>query len=166
MSIDLTVKEKMSKTVQVVQDQDENKSALSLGNNAVQIKGKDICGTSLPLMMEQDTTGLIYSPEVDGEKNTLGRFLRFAHKPDNQVDPFIIDFGIDKKGTLTISGNNSWRGKDFVPILKITQNGDVTITGNLTVEKSIIYQGCGGAGEPDKGMVMNTTTKVIGWESN
>ena len=141
MSLDLVVPNQLGTNlggVQQVSDQNNNPSALYLSSNSVKVKGQDICGFALPVFLEQNTSGMTYTPAL-GPNNTLGRFIRFAN--NTSTGSWFYDVGIDQNGNLFINGNNSANGPTNAPILKISQQGEVTITGDLIVQGRIFNPG-------------------------
>jgi hypothetical protein len=110
MSIDLTIANPISGTLQAVQDQNNNASALSIASNMVQINGQDVVGGALPLIVQ----GVAVN---DGD--TWGRLIRLA-SPSGAF----FDIGIDQNGNLFFNTPNSTQ---TAHALTISPTGVVTI---------------------------------------
>jgi hypothetical protein len=72
MSIDLVVPTNISPSLQPIQDQNGDASALSVATNAVTIVGQDIVGSALPLVIQgngvgqgQQTFGRIFASSTE-----------------------------------------------------------------------------------------------------
>jgi hypothetical protein len=118
MSIDLVVPTNISPSLQPIQDQNGDASALSVATNAVTIVGQDIAGSALPLIIQCNAVG-------PGQK-TFGRILRLVNGNLGQSGTY--DFAVDASGSLQLYtvGNTS------NPALTITQLGAVSIP-NLAI---------------------------------
>lgn len=112
MSIDVTVPASFSQGTQNVQDQNGASSALSLATNAAVIKGQDVVGSAMPLVIQ----GL---PVGTGQQ-TWGRLLRLVG-PGNQF----FDLGIDSNGNLFLNGPGSTATNH---LLTISTTGVITIS--------------------------------------
>ena len=110
MSIDLTIANPISGTLQAVQDQNNNASGLSIATNSVQITGQDVVGGALPLVV----TGT----QVTGG-DSWGRLIRLA----SPTGAF-FDIGIDQNGNLFFNTSNSTQTSHA---LTISPTGVVTI---------------------------------------
>lgn len=113
MSIDVTVPASFSQGTQNVQDQNHASSALSLATNMAHIKGQDVVGGALPLIIE----GL----PVGGGAQTWGRLLRLTGPGPGQF----FDLGIDSHGNLFLNGPGSTATNH---LLTISPTGVITIS--------------------------------------
>lgn len=113
MSIDVTVPASFSQGTQNVQDQNGASSALSLATNAAAIKGQDVVGSAMPLVIQ----GL---PVGTGQQ-TWGRLLRLVGTGSNQF----FDLGIDGNGNLFLNGPGSTATNHLVTI---SPTGVITIS--------------------------------------
>ena len=123
MSFSLVIENPISDTMQDVEDSDGNTTPFRIGAQTVRIRGTDTVGGSFPLRV----TGLT-SPEAFDSGTTWGRILRLQDLGTTQN---FYDIGIDKSGNLFISMHK----KD--PILTISPEGNVTISGDLTVNGTL-----------------------------
>jgi hypothetical protein len=123
MSIDLVVPTKISPSLQPIQDQDGDASALSVATNAVTIIGQDIVGSALPLVIQGNG--------VAQGQQTFGRILRLVNGKLGTGGMF--DFAVDAGGNLQLYAG----GQTSNPALTITPQGAVSIPNlaiaNLTV---------------------------------
>ena len=113
MSLDLVVANSISSGSQTVQDQNGASSALSLATNQVTVKGQDIVGGALPLILQG-------SPVGTGQQ-TWGRIIRLVGFAGSAT---FFDIGIDQNGNLFLNGPNSTQTNH---IITISPNGTITI---------------------------------------
>jgi len=123
MSIDLVVPTKISPTLQPIQDQEGDASALSVATNAVTIAGQDIVGGALPLVIQGNA--------VAPGQQTFGRILRLV---SGQLGTGgMYDFAVDPGGNLQIFAGGQTSNAAFT----ISPQGAVSISNlaiaNLTV---------------------------------
>jgi hypothetical protein len=116
MSIDLTVPNALSGTLETVSDQNGTASGLQLGTESTQVVGQDVVGQSLPLV--------IVGTPVNGQQS-YGRILRLQ-RGDNTAGQF-FDIGIDENGTLFVNNGQADPSDPQARVLTITQAGAVTI---------------------------------------
>lgn len=110
MSIDLTIANTISGTLQPVQDQSNNASALSIASNAVLISGQDVVGGALPLVVQGAAVT---------QGDSWGRLIRLA----SPTGAF-FDIGIDQNGNLFFNTSSSTQTSHA---LTISPTGVVTI---------------------------------------
>jgi hypothetical protein len=110
-SNELAVQGPISGTLQTVQDENGNNTALVLANNAAQIIGQDVPGGALPLLVS-GTAGGGGSPS----NPSWGRVIRIKTEPGANF----FDMGIDKSGNFFINGPGSSPSEH---VLAITQGG-------------------------------------------
>jgi hypothetical protein len=134
MSIDLVVPTNISPSLQPIQDQNGDASALSVATNAVTIVGQDIVGSALPLVIQCNGVG-------QGQQ-TFGRILRLVNGVNGTVTGGMFDFAVDASGNLQVYAGGqtsnsaltiSSSGAVSIPNLAIT---NLTVT-NLTVTKHL-----------------------------
>ena len=94
---DLTVSGPIKKTLKPVGDHDGKRSALWIATEQAQVRGKDVVGGSMPLMVFADPTR-----EDFDEGRTWGRLIRLSNS--GMCGDF-YDIGIDKEGNLFINSS-------------------------------------------------------------
>lgn len=102
-SNELAVQNAISSTLQTVQDEKGNNTALSISSNAVQVNGQDVPGYALPLSINgtASTGGSSTSP------SSWGRLIRVSTPPVAGQTTSFFDIGIDKSGNFFINGPSS-----------------------------------------------------------
>lgn len=120
MSIDLTIANPISEILQPVQDQDSNASALAISTNSVMIKGQDVAGSALPLVVEG-----VSAPQG---ATTYGRLIRLSGNGT------FFDIGIDTDGRLFLTTQGAEHPSQHV--LTVSKDGVITLgaSGALTIK--------------------------------
>jgi hypothetical protein len=114
-SIELAVQAPISGTLQTVQDQNGNNTALALADKAVGVTGQDVPGQPLPLVVFGTPAGS-GSPSNPG----WGRVVRISTNPIGTGagwDNF-FDFGIDGSGNFFINSPGSSSSAHVLAIAK------------------------------------------------
>lgn len=114
MSIDLVVPNPIASGMQPVQDQNNNTSALSISLAGVLVKGQDVVGGSLPLIVQGTPVG--------SGQQTWYRLVRFQGAGGSGGQFF--DLGIDQSGNLFLNGPSSTATNH---IISISPSGAITI---------------------------------------
>ena len=102
--------------------QNGGKSSLRLAANETRITGKNVAGISIPLNIKAST-----SPAEFDSGSTKGAMIR-VH--DDGTSGVFYDVGIDRNGSLFILHGGT-------AVLTISQDGKVTINGDLIVNGTI-----------------------------
>ena len=93
----LTIPGTIIDTLKPVRDEVGKKTALHIASEQAQIRGKDVVGGSMPLMVFADPT-----PEDFDEGRTWGRLIRLSN---SGICGDFFDLGIDMEGTLFINSS-------------------------------------------------------------
>lgn len=109
--IALAVQAPISGTLQTVQDQNGNNTALALANKGIQVTGQDVPKQPLPLVV-------FGTPAGSGPKSNpgWGRVVRIS-TAGTGFDPF-FDFGVDANGSFFINGPGSSPSAHVLAIAK------------------------------------------------
>jgi len=109
--IELAVQAPISGTLQTVQDENGNNTALALANKGATVRGQDVPGLPLPLVVFGTPAGS-GSPSNPG----WGRVVRISTGTDGW-NPF-FDVGIDSNGSFFINGPGSSPSAHVLAIAK------------------------------------------------
>jgi hypothetical protein len=94
--IELAVQAPISGTLQTVQDENGNNTALALANKGATVTGQDVPGLPLPLVVVGTAAG-------SGSNPGFGRVIRIKTEPGANF----FDIGIDQSGNFFINGPGS-----------------------------------------------------------
>jgi hypothetical protein len=107
--IELAVQAPISGTLQTVQDENGNNTALALANKGVTVSGQDVPGLPLPLVVFGTLAG-----SGPSSNPGWGRVVRISTDGWNKF----FDFGIDANGSFFINGPGSSPSAHVLAIAK------------------------------------------------
>ena len=108
--IELAVQAPISGTLQTVQDENGNNTALALANNSARFIGQDVPGGALPLVVSGTLAG-----SGSSSNPSWGRVVRITTGPDWTN---FFDIGIDANGSFFINGPGSSPSAHVLAIAK------------------------------------------------
>lgn len=114
-----------------IQRMQVSNGAVNIGTSSTPIElwvdAQDVCGGMLPFVINTNTSGLNWSPNVGN--NTLGRIARFQRDYTN-LNPNYFDIGIGQSNFLYFTGRGTPTGIEPNKVLIISSTGSLS-TGSV-----------------------------------